>query len=367
MRAVLSWGTPPSTTDPDLVPHWGNRLDTHVQIAPGRPYDGTARFVIVGGVPAAEIDPATGLTLPVAHLAVNGTPLDARGCPFSGLITLHGPTDPALVGSTYRVLVTNLTAGGTPTPLMSGFKTVGGLGQTLPSPTTNWLPGADGWLPWRGWMENTTGVLGWFTPSGEDRWQIDLEVQGIGIVDTKFVQLDNTLNVSGTTDPVNAADLQLDVAGNCDVRPGVITGRFVARDRHFGSWGLSVQGGPSSGFPTPPPAVTTPLAAAAGDERDARSPGARSSTTSPRCRRAATRSRSPSATARSSTAPRPGRSSLRLARALHPQELSDAAAIARVRAIAAVQSPTGSSSRASASASCCSCPCAAARRRRSTG
>ena len=156
------------------------------------------------------------------------------------------------------MLVTNLTAGGTPTPLMSGFKTVGGLGQTLPSPTTNWLPGADGWLPWRGWMENTTGVLGWFTPSGEDRWQIDLEVQGIGIVDTKFVQLDNTLNVSGTADPVNAADLQLDVAGNCDVRPGVITGRFVARDRHFGSWGLSVQGGPSSGFPTPPPAVTTP-------------------------------------------------------------------------------------------------------------
>ena len=108
-------------------------------------------------------------------------------------------------------------------------------------------------------MENTTGVLGWFTPSGEDRWQIDLEVQGIGIVDTKFVQLDNTLNVSGTADPVNAADLQLDVAGNCDVRPGVITGRFVARDRHFGSWGLSVQGGPSSGFPPPPPAVTTPL------------------------------------------------------------------------------------------------------------
>ena len=153
VRAVLSWGTPPSITDPDLVPHWGNRLDTHVQIAPGRPYDGTARFVIVGGVPAAEIDPATGLTLPVAHLAVNGTPLDARGCPFSGLITLHGPTDPALVGSTYRVLVTNLTAGGTPTPLMSGFKTVGGLGQTLPEPDhatgcrarTAGCPGGAGW------------------------------------------------------------------------------------------------------------------------------------------------------------------------------------------------------------------------------
>ena len=56
VRAVLSWGTPPSTTDPDAVPHWGNRLDVRVQLRPGRPYDGTARFTIVGGVPAASVD-----------------------------------------------------------------------------------------------------------------------------------------------------------------------------------------------------------------------------------------------------------------------------------------------------------------------
>ena len=56
VRAVLSWNTPPSTTDPDLVPHWGNRIDTHVHVLPGRRYDGTARLSIVGGVDTDEID-----------------------------------------------------------------------------------------------------------------------------------------------------------------------------------------------------------------------------------------------------------------------------------------------------------------------
>ena len=120
VRAVLSWGVPPSTTNPNLVPYWGNRLDTHVEIAPGRPYDGKARFTIVGGVPASEIDPSTGLTKPVAHLAVNGTPLDPHHS-VAGRVTLHGPTDPVLVGSTYRVRLTNLTTGAGPFELMTDF------------------------------------------------------------------------------------------------------------------------------------------------------------------------------------------------------------------------------------------------------
>ena len=99
-------------------------------------------------------------------------------------------------------------------------------------------------------------------PDGEDRWQIDLEVQGIGIVDTKFVQLDNTLQQSRwRRSRQHRGPARSTSPGNCNVRPGVITGRFVARDRHFGSWGLSVQGGPSSGFPTPPrPRRRRPLA-----------------------------------------------------------------------------------------------------------
>ena len=35
VRAVLSWAVPPSTTDPDALNYWGNRIDAHVQINPG--------------------------------------------------------------------------------------------------------------------------------------------------------------------------------------------------------------------------------------------------------------------------------------------------------------------------------------------
>jgi hypothetical protein len=263
VRAVLSWGTPPSTTDPGDVPYWGNRLDTHVQIAPGRPYDGNARFTIVGGVPAAEID-TTGLTLPGAHLAVNGVQLDPRGCPFAGRVTLHGPTDPALAGTTYRVQVTNETQGTGPVPLTNGFQTVGSLGQTRPTATSFWTPNpADGAMTWLDWHDNTTGVLGWFNTAGNDRWRIDLEVPGTTgwvVADTAYVQLDHTLNAQ-SLDPDNTADLHLNVAGNCDVAAGTVTGTFVARDRHFDSWGITVHGGPSAGFPPVlPPTTTPPLA-----------------------------------------------------------------------------------------------------------
>ena len=51
------------------------------------------------------------------------------------------------------------------------------------------------------------------------------------------------------------------MAGNCDVQAGVVTGTFVARDRYFGSWGLSVHGGPASGFTlTTTAAASPPLA-----------------------------------------------------------------------------------------------------------
>ena len=66
-----------------------------MQLRPGRPYDGTARFTIVGGVASASVDAGTGMTLPGAVLAVNGYPLP-DDCPFAGVVTLHGPLDPAL-------------------------------------------------------------------------------------------------------------------------------------------------------------------------------------------------------------------------------------------------------------------------------
>lgn len=257
VRAVLSWGAPPSTTDPNVVPHWGNRLDVHVQLRPGRPYDGTARFTIVGGVAAASVDLAFGMTLPGAAIAENGYPLP-HDCPFAGVVTLHGPLDPALAGQLHRIRVNNVTTGSGVSDLTDPFFVVNWLG------IGSWAtPGAGGWTPWPSWMANTTGKLGHFTPGGDDLWEIQLEVFGIGVVDVRRVQMDNTLNGSIVVgDPDNAADLNLNTLGACRVPRGPLTGTFVARDKHFYSWSIGVAGGPGTPIPpTPlnvgPPAIAT--------------------------------------------------------------------------------------------------------------
>ncbi len=247
VRAVLSWGTPPSSTDPDALPYWGNRLDAQVQLRPGEPYDGTARFTIVGGVAAASVDPGTGTTLPGAAIAENGYPLP-DDCPFAGVVTLHGPLDPALAGQQYRIRVRNLTTGGGVTDLTTAFYVVSWLG------VGSWVtPGLGGWTPWPTWWGDTTGKLGHFLPGDDDLWEVQLELSGAGVVDVRRVQMDNTLNGSIVVgDPDDAADLTLSTLGACRLPRGPLNGTFVARDRHFHSWSIGVAGGPGSPIPPTP-------------------------------------------------------------------------------------------------------------------
>lgn len=256
IRAVLSWNSPPSTTDPDDVPVWGNRIDRHIQIAPGRPYDGTARFTIVGGVAAQDVDLVSGLTVPGATLGVSTTPLP-DGCPFAGLVVLHGPNDPSLEGHQYRIRATNVDGGGSQlltTPF--GVVTSGGFAATVtPDPVT-------GWAMWPTFGTNSRGVLGVLAPGGDDRWDFTLELDTAGnVVDTARTQLDNTVrNVALITDTTNAGDLELNTAGACKVPHGPVNGTFVARDRHFLRWGISVLGGP--GGPIPPIPLTVGITSA---------------------------------------------------------------------------------------------------------
>jgi hypothetical protein len=247
VRAVLSWGSPPSTTDPNAIPHWGNRLDVHVQLRPGQPYDGTARITILGGVASASVDLGNGKTLPGAAIAENGFPLP-NDCPFAGVVTMHGPLDPALAGQLYRIRVRNVTSGGALTDLTDAFFVVNAAG------VGSWVtPGAGGWTPWPNWTANTTGKLGHFTPGGDDLWEVQLELFGVGTVDVRRVQMDNTLNAAIVAgDPDNAADLHLNTLGACRLPRGPLTGTFVARDRHFHSWSIGVAGGPGTPIPATP-------------------------------------------------------------------------------------------------------------------
>lgn len=257
VRAVLSWGTPPSTTDPDAVPHWGNILDVRVQLRPGRPYDGTARFTIVGGVEAAKVDFGSGLTLPGATIVENGFAIP-DACPFGGLVSFHGPLDPALAGSLYRIQARNVTASGSVGDVTQQFHVVNKFGVGSNVTPGGYGPGS-AYTPWPTWDVNTTGMLGFFTPGGDDLWEITLEVLGLGVVDIKHVQMDNTLNGSIVAgDPDDAGDLHLNTLGACRLPRGPLHGTFVARDKHFLSWNIVVVGGPGGPMPATPLTVGIP-------------------------------------------------------------------------------------------------------------
>jgi hypothetical protein len=250
VRAVLSWATPPSTVDPEAVPFWGHRLDRHVQVAPGRPYDGTANFRKVGGIFADNVDLVTGLTLPGAKLGSSTIPLDPPNRPFAGLIELQGPLDPALAGHQYRIRATNVDSGGT-VLLTTPFNVVTFAGDATVTPDP-----VDGWVPWPTYLTNTDGLLGVHSPGGDDRWDYTLELDTPGaVVDTARLQMDNTVrNSIVPTDTINAGDLTLNTLGACRQPRGPLTGSFVARDRHFQQWSIGVLGGP--GGPIPPTPLT---------------------------------------------------------------------------------------------------------------
>ena len=95
IRAVLSWNTPPSAIDPNLLNFWGNRIDVVVQIRPGVPAPSDDALVsliyTVGGVALADIDPVYAL----AYHSIG--PFDPNNCsqpvtdrPFGGNVKVTG-------------------------------------------------------------------------------------------------------------------------------------------------------------------------------------------------------------------------------------------------------------------------------------
>jgi hypothetical protein len=79
VRSVLSWSSPPSTTDPDALTTWGNRVDTHVVIPPSSAVIGPG-LAIIGGIGVADINVSgNGMTKPSAlFVALRHT---GRSCP----------------------------------------------------------------------------------------------------------------------------------------------------------------------------------------------------------------------------------------------------------------------------------------------
>lgn len=238
VRAVLSWSTPPSTTDPNKLNTWGNLLDKYVQVKPGAeiPVGTVEPFIyILGGIPEDKISNSNGLTTANASFALNAVPVES-GAPFAGIVVIQGPSFP---GYKYRIKVTNLATsafyyltdslwlvGYGPSPLpphnsIVKYKTITPVGDYYDFQN-------------RGinFDENVDNVLGRWKPGGNEKWQIDLDILGIPGVFTKVIQMDNTLPT---------AILNIDNDGDCThYKLGdTITGHFTATDDYISSYQLA--------------------------------------------------------------------------------------------------------------------------------
>ncbi len=253
LRAVLSWNAAPSTSDPDAVPHWGNRLDTHIEIKPGQHVGELPLIDTLGGVSLTYISTSTtGLTVPNGLFAETGAPTDpwlpSRTCAFGGAIyaTAEVPSSFAASAFQYRLVVRpEGGAAGYPKPVAGSFAVTRTL--ALGGGTTFVTPGADGWTPYLDPNLNIYSNLGVWATKGfsaaerNARWEIRLERRDGGGVPNGLtgwykLQLDND-------EPV--ASIQIDNGGviqDCnDFNQGTdVTGHFLAYDPqgHFGAWSL---------------------------------------------------------------------------------------------------------------------------------
>jgi hypothetical protein len=258
VRAVLSWAVPPSTTDPNQLNTWGNLIDTHVQIQPGvstNPLN--PKISILGGIPTSQIDPTTGFTTPFARFAGNNLLADdlGRACPFGGRVEVQGPEFP---GYKYRIQVRDVTVGGTWQTVITPLMLTRWDGTTY---TSN--PDINGYFEYQQYINNIENLLGNWDSSGDDLWEVKLEIADLGdnpvlgaIPDLHLMQLDNTA-------PFASVDITTG-GGDCGKFPvgTVLGGTFVARDVNFGSFSLGTL--PFNGPITPSSgSVQTPIAGSA--------------------------------------------------------------------------------------------------------
>jgi len=265
IRAVLSWNVPPSTTDPDALTHWGNRLDTHVQIKPGYAVPGDDPVIsIIGGIGVADINVfGNGLTKPLATFALGGSPADPwllnRECPFGGLVIVQGPP---VLNRKYRLWVREFNNAATEEVVKNTFHVVNWLGvgsNITPNPVT-------GYATYMSTLDNMEQVLAHWVPPGDQLWQIRLEMATLGEVvlgttPWHTIQSDNTgprrrPAIAPFEPPPVTCEIHIDSGGDCkDFTQGTtIQGRFTARDTYFGAFSLTTL--PSSISPNAPTTAT---------------------------------------------------------------------------------------------------------------
>jgi hypothetical protein len=229
IRAVLSWNVAPSMYDANKLEYWGNRLDAYVQIKPGT---GTGELKpiinILGGIPVDQISDFNGLTIPGAKFALNQ--LSAYDySPFGGVVVVQGPS---FVGHRYRIKVTNMNTlasyyinndftvvGWSPVPPYAPLTTVHADALTF-------------YYDYQPFNKNTDNVLARWSPGTNDLLKLEMNIEGVAGVFTKYIQMDNL-----------SPDISLDLDDSGDCRHYTIGDNIIASysvyDAHLESYVLA--------------------------------------------------------------------------------------------------------------------------------
>jgi hypothetical protein len=277
VRAILSWQTPPPASNPNYIPHWGNREETTIHIKPGPSVDTQVPFLSrLGDIPEqfiASDGKATGSTIQ--------TGFQASDSPFGGVITVAGHISNAAPGQKYRVMrklhgapdtsylpITDEPAGLSLT--ISTWDVINGWQQV----TTTVHADALGYYPYEDFSSNHNVegdlMLRWFSTIGEHGstfdLRIDLDVDGNPAHD---VHSNVVSALVDNVDPVATLDIDLGAGVQCaDFNTGaVFTGTFDATDEHFGSFSFEIQpSGPAHGIlPVPASGTSVQYGGAIGD------------------------------------------------------------------------------------------------------
>jgi hypothetical protein len=282
VRAVLSWESLPSTTDPDQLNVWGNSIDALVQLRPGKSSGMHTVISLVGNVDRLMIDPAQHLYNYNAFApSINNNRPWGGGVNFCGIIDRNGFN--GIVK--YRLRYKPFLASDSEFMPVSHNESFG-----------RWIPPAfpfyisqvadvDGWYVYdvnpalgifdvwdNGLLSNlqTSGLTdGTYTirfeytdelgnPVTGDEFSIVVYNQGMSVSPTANAAVDMTKDV----------DLVID-GGDChsyDQTDSIINGHLRAVHAYFGSWALNLQ--PTSHTHGAVPAPTARTYAAIGDIGD---------------------------------------------------------------------------------------------------
>jgi len=277
VRAILSWQTPPPPSNPDHVPHWGNREETIIHIKPGPHFVGQVPYLSrLGDVPEYQIassGKATGMT--------HTTNLGLNDSPFGGMINVAGHISNPLPGQHYRVMRKPHGAPDSayvpltlePTGLaqtISTWNSITGWSQT----TITLHADPQGYYSFEdyAWYHAVEGdlMMRWYSTAAEHGLsfdvRIDLSIDGIPAHD---VHSNVVTALVDNEDPTATLDIDLGTGVVCaDFNSGaVFTGTFDALDQHFHSFSFEIlPSGPAHGvLPVPAAGTSVFFGGAIGD------------------------------------------------------------------------------------------------------